>query len=256
MAISPTIPTSFVPRAPVQGPKRHLVSGNDPFVIIGLSILGLMLLAAGGVFLYNQYLGHERDTKFAAIQSAQKNINQQTIQDFIRLRDRFASANELLTNHVELSELFDVLESITLQNVQYTNLKVVVSGDHSAQLTANGFAKNFNTLAAQSNALAGEKRIRRAIFSGITLNKDNTVSFTLAAELDPSLVIASAGAQTATTAQSLPALPVSGATTTPATTTVRTATSSSSLKVPTPAQAPAPVPSAPQTAGSTTTPKP
>ena len=53
----------------------------------------------------------------------------------------------------------------------------------------DGNAKSFNALAAQSNQFAADKRIKRAIFSGITLSKDGLVSFTMSAELDSKLVV-------------------------------------------------------------------
>jgi hypothetical protein len=51
-----------------------------------------------------------------------------------------------------------------------------------------GTARSFNTLAAQSSAFATDKRIKRAIFSGITA-KAGAVSFNLEAQLDPGLVV-------------------------------------------------------------------
>lgn len=50
-------------------------------------------------------------------------------------------------------------------------------------------ARSFNALAAASNAFATDGRIKDAIFSNISVNKDSTVSFSLSAMLDPKLII-------------------------------------------------------------------
>lgn len=52
----------------------------------------------------------------------------------------------------------------------------------------SGTARTFNALAAQSSVFAGEKRIKRAIFSDIRINDNKSVSFSLEADLDPKLL--------------------------------------------------------------------
>ncbi len=80
----------------------------------------------------------------------------------------------------------------------------------------NGVARSFNALAAQSNAFSDEKRIKRAIFSGITLDqKSGNVSFSLKAELDPALIVNNANpvAGTVLVPQTQPQIPLATSTT-------------------------------------------
>jgi hypothetical protein len=176
-------------------------SGSNVFLIVSLVFAGIVIAIAGGVFAYNKLLQHTLASKQEELAKAQASVNQDTVEEFVRLRDRLTNGNDLLNNHVELSQFFTALESLTLQNVGFSSLKLSVAGDHSAKIEMLGKARNFNALAAQSNAFAGEKRIKRAIFSGITLNKSNQVEFKLTADIDPRLVTANPSATAAQPAQ-------------------------------------------------------
>jgi hypothetical protein len=190
VALSPGMPTSFVPKQPVQTTgRRPMRSGSNIFLIASCIFTGIMLFIAAGVFAYDKYLASTLDKKEIQLAQAQASVNEDTIEEFVRLRDRLSSGKELLNNHVVLSQFFDSLESLTLQNVSFGGMSFIVAGDRTAKLEMDGTARNFNALAAQSNAFAAEKRIKRAIFSGITLNESNQVGFTLTADIDSRLVI-------------------------------------------------------------------
>ncbi len=192
MPISPGIPTSFVPRTqqmPTQRPNAQN-TGSNVFLIVAVAILAVALLASAAVFGYDKILTSKLTAKEDALAAAQNAANKSQVQNFIRLRDRLTSTKTLLNNHVTLSGFFDVLESLTPQNVKYNTLSVLVAGDNTAQVEITGVAKNFNTLASQSNALSTNKHIKHAIFSGINLNKETGgIGFTLKATIDSTLVV-------------------------------------------------------------------
>lgn len=158
------------------------------FFIIGGVIAIISVVLAGGAFAYELYLKNARDQKSAALTEAQKSVDLDTVEEFIRLKNRLSTVETLLNQHVGLSEFFDTLEARTLQTVRFSGLTVTVEDDRSAEITMEGVARSFNALAAQSSAIAAEKRIKRAIFSDITVNKNGTVGFMLAATLDPRLI--------------------------------------------------------------------
>ncbi len=207
MAPSPTtIPTSFVPKQPVQGGTKFTKTGGNTFLFLSLVILGIAILGMGGVFGYERFLLGVRDSKSAELKAAQASIDSSSVEEFIRTRDRFTSAKGLLDSHVAATNFFNLLESITLQTVRFNNLTLTLTDDRAAQIDMSGTARTFNALAAQSSVFAGEKRIKRAIFSDIKVNPDKTVSFALAADLDPKLLALSADA--APSGPQAPAVPV------------------------------------------------
>lgn len=188
MALPPTIPTSFVPKQPVATSSRKQQSGTNLFFIIGGVIAIISIALAAGVFGYELYLKNARDQKSAALTEAQKSVSIATVESFIRLKNRLNTVKTILDQHVELSEFFDTLENRTLQTVRFSSLSVAVEDDRTAEIQMEGTARSFNALAAQSSMVAAEKRIKRAIFSDISVNENGTVSFSLTATLDPRLI--------------------------------------------------------------------
>jgi len=189
VAPSPIIPTSFVPKQPVRATGRLSKSGGNLFLLASILLAFVSVVAAGGVFAYQYYLEGVRDTKRAAVEKAEQSINTAAVEDFIRTRDRFQAASGLLDGHVSASRFFALLEGITLTSVRFNTLSFALAEDNSAIITMEGVARTFNALAAQSSALSNERDIKRAIFSDIQVDDEtNTVTFTLSAELAPSLL--------------------------------------------------------------------
>lgn len=188
MAISPTIPTSFVPKQPLDV-SRKKQGGDNLFLLVSLVILGVSVVTAGAVFGYQKYLESAVELKSAALEEARLSIDENRVEEYIRLKQRFESGRAILDSHVTTSRFFGMLEDVTLQNVHFDTMDLEVADDRTGLVTLKGAARNFNTLAAQSNAIAAEKRFKRAIFSGITLNDNGTVGFLLTAELAPEVMV-------------------------------------------------------------------
>ena len=229
VAVSPTIPTSFVPKQPLDAPRRKMQAGDNIFLVISIVVLAVSLVTALAVFGYDKYLSSVIEVKSAALEEARNELDQQKVEDFIRLKDRFASGRQLLDDHVAASRFFTLLETATLQNVQYSSLELAIADDRTASVTLSGLARNFNTLAAQSNEIAKYREVKRAIFSEITIAPNGLVGFTLTATVDPSLVrmpeVNAAPAATTTEATA----PVATTTVPTATTTPARATTTPSL---------------------------
>lgn len=222
MALPPTIPTSFVPKQPVTTSNRHRTAAANPFLALAYLITAIVVVGCFAVFGYQLYLENVAKAKATDVVAAQNAIDQATVTEFIRLRDRFVEGQTILNNHIALSQFFDALEKLTLTGVRFSGVRITVSDDRTGLIDMSGSARTFNTLAAQSAELATDKRIKRAIFSGITSNpKDGSVSFSLTAELDPTVVTRSAVAPVVVEPEIVetPAAPVTPATTTATTTT-------------------------------------
>jgi len=191
MPIPSGIPTSFVPRQPIQaGNRRAFIGGDNLFLIGAVVVAGAALILAGAIFAYDRYLASTLEAKKSELSIEKESVKPETIEEFVRLSQRIQNVRTVLGNHIVLSQFFDVLEAATLQNVKFISLNITVAADNTAKIEGDGTAKNFNTLAAQSNALAAEKNIRRAIFSSITLNENKTVGFKVSAEIDSKLILA------------------------------------------------------------------
>lgn len=153
-----------------------------------MAVTGISALVAAGVFGYELYLKGARDAKSAELLQAQRSVNLDMVEGFIRLKNRLVETERMLNDHIELSRFFTTLEEKTLQTVRFNTLTLSVNEDRSAEVTMEGVARSFNALAAQTTAIASEKRIKSAIFSDISVNPNGTVGFSVAATVDPRLI--------------------------------------------------------------------
>jgi Tfp pilus assembly protein PilN len=139
-------------------------------------------------FFYSQYLTKKAETEAQQIVDAQKGISQDTVSQFTTLRNRLSAAKTVANNHIVPTQFLNLLETITVQNVHFTNVNFKVNDDRTASVTLDGLAANFNALETESTEFAKQAAIKNPDFSSFLLNKDNTVSFTVTATLDPSIV--------------------------------------------------------------------
>jgi hypothetical protein len=204
VALSPSIPTSFVPKQPVT-PGRKRSSGTNFLLLVSFIIIAVTVISAGSIFAYQQYLQGVENTKGSELVQAQNSVSQSTVDQFVTLRNRLTAADTVLNQHVALSQFFNVLDSLTLQNVSFSALSIAVADDRTATINLMGSAKDFNSLAAESTAFASNPHIKSAIFSNIMVAADTGyVTFTITATLDPALVTETAA--TAATPALLPAV--------------------------------------------------
>ena len=190
MALSSSIPTSFVPKQP-GGPNQRR-SGTNILFIVGLLIFLFGALACAGTFLYSSYLKNIETTKGQQLVAEQKKVDPNTVEQFVRLKNRLTASQTLMRQHIELSQFLDLLGTITLDDVSFKSMSVQVADDRTAQIQLIGQAASFNALAAESKQFAAQPYIKSAIFSNIAPSaKDNTVAFTINATLDPRIVVES-----------------------------------------------------------------
>ncbi len=188
MALPPTIPTSFVPHAAGAAPQKFRADFGGAFGFFAYGALGIVFLLALGVFFYGRLLVADRAAKDTALAKAEAAIDPVTVEGFVRLRNRLDQSGTLLKKHVAISNFFGALETLLPGSVRFTSLHLVLDTTGTAKIEAAGVAKSFNALAAASTAFATDGRIKDAIFSKISINKDNSVNFGLSAALDPKLI--------------------------------------------------------------------
>lgn len=186
MAIPPSIPTSFVPKN--AAPKQYATDLSSAFNFFAYAIFTFVFLMALGVFGYSYTLNKQLAAKDQELAEARAAIDPKTAAEFIRLRDRLASSASLLQAHPAFSNFFLELEKTIPAAVRFTGFHITFDNNGVAHVDASGTAKSFNALAAASNALAKNGNIKDVIFSGLRVNRDSTVAFTLAATLDPSII--------------------------------------------------------------------
>lgn len=209
MALPPTIPSSFVPYPKTSGSRRSSTDFSGAFAFLAYGVLAIMLAGAVGVFLYGRLLDNEKSNKDAALAKAEAALDPATVQNFFRLENRLASSKTLLAQHPAFSNLFSNLSALMPQTVRFSSIHISFDQTGTVTFVASGVAKSLNALASFSSDLAAEGHFKNAIFSGITVNqKDQSVTFGLAADIDPTLIAFSPSAVVSPTVSGTTTVPV------------------------------------------------
>jgi hypothetical protein len=186
--MEPIVSTSFIPKRPVSTePIRSSSSGSSVGVLSFLTFIVVAgtALSFAGVYFYKQSLESQKANLQAQITQAQQGLGTSFVTDMKRLSQRIEGVKTLIGGHVVVTPIFQALQSTTLQSVQYQDFTYEFTTDTTTNtktinVTIKGVAKNYATLALQSDAYAKSTLIHNPVFSGLTVeDKTSRVGFKL-----------------------------------------------------------------------------
>ncbi len=192
--MNPEIPTSFIPKRPiapdiiVTTPRNHAVGFLS---LITAIIVIATILSFGGVYLYEKSLVAQKTKLEQSINEAKSGIGTDFLTDMKRLNARISGVKTLLQNHIVVSPIFSALEATTLRSIQYKSFSYEFKLDPATkgqivQVLIDGVAKNYSTIALQSDAFAQSPLIKNPVFSNLTVDdKTATVGFKLVFDVAP-----------------------------------------------------------------------
>ncbi len=181
--------TSFIPKKPITAASVSHRHASNLFMIFSVLILIVMGVASGGLFFYKSYLVKEKSILSASLEKVRDSFEKDTIDELELYDKRVSSSKQVLDGHIVLSPLFTLLGELTIPGVQYTKF------DH--QTTEKGFfvkmsgiARDYRSIALQADVFntAKGRSFKNVVFSNLTRNKNNYVSFDVDFIVDPSLV--------------------------------------------------------------------
>ncbi len=193
--MDPQVQGSFIPKQPLTGGTSH--GGTfSLFFLIAMLIFVASIVAAGGAFAYEQYLGQSITGKQSELAKYEKAYDLENIQLLSRFDKRINNAKALLIKHIAPSSLFSYLGTQTLEKVQFTGFDFSLTQDGSASVVLAGVADTFATVALQSDQFGASRVLRDVVFSGVTLGGDGRVSFAVTFNVDPAVLLYSKSLET------------------------------------------------------------
>lgn len=183
--------TSFIPKKPLAEERVVAPKRTSLFMFISTLIFFGALASAGGMYFYQSSLEKSISQSNASLAAARNAFEPSLISTLQTLNRRLMDANMLLSKHVAVSPIFDALELNTLKSVQFTKFSYLTPTDPSAPITVkmSGIARDYSTIALQSDQLATNKDIHNPIFSNLVLNPlTGTVAFDLTFTVSADLV--------------------------------------------------------------------
>jgi hypothetical protein len=184
--------TTFIPKKPMTEERSSpRTSSSKPlgiFSVIATLFFAIAILAAGAVYGYERYLESRISTLRGSLQRAEDAFEPSLIVQLQKLDKRLRVSETLLNRHVAVSPMFKVLETVTLQGVQFDNFNYEYQEGGIANIEMAGRARTYQTIAEQSELFGGNRFITDHIFSNFTLNDSGLVAFDLGVTMSPELV--------------------------------------------------------------------
>ena len=106
------------------------------------------------------------------------------------LDKRINAANEILSNHIAISPIFNALQDITMKTISYTKFSYTFDGSASSKIevSMSGTAVGYLSIAQQADLFSQNKYLIDPAFSNLSLDDKGNVTFDLDFSVDPNLV--------------------------------------------------------------------
>jgi len=181
------VKTSFIPKASLKTEKRRSPARSSIGIInvIASIILLAAIIAAAGMFLFEQFTVQNIERKRASLERARAAFEPATIKELAKLDARLASAETLLDAHIAPSLLFDEIETNTLSSVRFKDFALAESGPGRLMVTMSGEAQSFNALALQSDIFGKSPFFSEPLFSDFNIDSTGNVVFSFSAVVIP-----------------------------------------------------------------------
>jgi len=200
--------TSFIPKKPFvpvgssqASPKHH---GTSLLMTLAGFLFIASLAGAGGVYGYKTYLGSQQENYKIDLAAREQKFDIDTIESLKRSSIRIDTASKILTNHLAISQVFDVISRLTIAKVRFLSLDVqapTAQQSNEIKITLKGYGTNLSAVAFQSDVLGSleqyglRKVVKNPILSDPSVEADGKVSFGFSATIDPSTLLYSRAVQ-------------------------------------------------------------
>lgn len=180
--------TSFIPKTTISTSPSASKPSVGLFLFIATLVFIATLIIAGGTYAYRSYLKGQVVKTKSDLDKNVKAFEPQTIEKYVRLESRIDTARILLSKHIAASNLFDYLSEATLKSVRFNDFKYELGPDGVVSLNMNGRAKNYNSVAYQSEVFGEKKELREPIFSNLDLDQGGNVIFNFSTRIEPGFI--------------------------------------------------------------------
>jgi len=196
--MEPKFNTSFIPKKSLQAdvsgttPGRyvHRRSVKGPGYFIALLIFLASVAASVGIFGYTKLVEQSIADLSKQVEATRATFKPEVIGELSRVDTRMRNATTLLHNHVAVSEMFSLLEKITLKDVSYTALEYHMGLDTTpSALVLNGNARTMKSVALQTDQFAKSDYIHDPNVTQLERDFSNdTTTFSIGLSVDPRLI--------------------------------------------------------------------
>ena len=158
--------------------------------IIPLIFLFAVLLGTGGLYLYKASLIKNISTLGGNLKLASDRFEPSKISELQTLDKRLRASNQVLSHHVAVSPIFQVLQELTMKTVRYTSFNYTMPNDATGVVSVrmSGLAIGYRSVALQADLFTKNKNLIDPVFSNLQLDDRGNVIFDLTFSVDANFV--------------------------------------------------------------------
>ncbi len=181
--------TSFIPKKTVIEAPKKIRSGGGVFNLLAFIVFLIALASAGGAYLYRSSVKTDIAEYKKSLNIAKQQFEPSLITELQILDKRLNAATTILTKHIAVSPIFELLQEITLPTVRYSDFAYKIDDKTNlVSVQMKGEAKGYNFIALQADLFSENKFIKNPIFSDFVLDQSANIDFNLTFSVDKSLV--------------------------------------------------------------------
>jgi len=175
------INASFIPKGDIKSKQRKARSAplaTNIFLLIGIIIFLVALLASLGVFLWSQQLDAANSRALEDLEKNKDSFAISSVEEFINLNNRINAATIILDNHVNISEIFTILEQDTLTEIYLSDFSFTSAGPE-VEIAARGYAPTYAHVALQADRYGENTTIQDLLLTGVNQAREGGIQFDL-----------------------------------------------------------------------------
>lgn len=182
--------TSFIPKKPVLDETPAFSKPSNLPTVIAVVIFFVVMGLIGALYFYNLYLGRSIASMRNNLDLAKGRFEPEKIVQLQTLDKRIKSSNDILSNHITVSPIFEALQKITMKNVAFTRFDYSIQDEKGAMVKVDmdGIAQGYKAIALQADLFSKNKNFIDPVFSGLSLDDTGSVLFKLSFSVDPNFV--------------------------------------------------------------------
>ena|SRR3989338_9233582 len=146
------------------------------FIVAGILIFILTILALVGLIFYKQYLVKQQAVLAQEIKKKEKGFNQADIQEWARTAEAIDLAKQILANHRYVSNAFALIQKNTLPDVRYSKFEFDAE---NKKIILGAEAKSYAAMAQQRQIFISNPAITSAAVGDFNLDKIGKVLFSV-----------------------------------------------------------------------------
>ena len=185
--------TSFIPKKPMVQERAVVTRSVGFLTVFSIFILFTILLVSVALYFYKGILTKNITQMANNLNLAKNRFEPSKIAELQLLDRRLRAASEILSKHIAITPVFQVLQLLTMKTVRYTKFSYDFGNKEDAKIIIkmSGLAVGYRSVALQSDLFTTKdegKNLIDPVFSNLTLDNNGNVLFDLEFSVDPSFV--------------------------------------------------------------------